>query len=364
MNQLTENLRKALKREKPDAIPFMYGATKEAHDNILNYLGKTQEDDLVDYFGCSKFSSPWELFESGPSMPERNEKNQTGDPNVKIDIWGVKRELTEAGDARYFEISESPLASAETVADIENYDWPTVDEVVFPELPAGVNLAEWKKDKIVLSMAYICPFGTPWSMRGMEQLMMDLYLNPGIVEAIVNKVEEFTIGCLEVALKKYPGLIDLIGSGDDYGTQNGLLISPDSIQQFFIPSLKRHYDLGKKHGTMGYHHSCGAIFDIIPLMIDAGLEILNPLQTSAIGMDPMKLKKEFGKDLCFHGGIDTQQTLVTGTPEDVKAEVRERIDVLGPEGYILSPSHTLQADVPAQNIVAMYEEAKEYGSQI
>jgi uroporphyrinogen decarboxylase len=198
----------------------------------------------------------------------------------------------------------------------------------------------------------------------MEQLMMDLYLNPGIVEAIVNKVEEFTIGCLEVALKKYPGLIDLIGSGDDYGTQNGLLISPDSIQQFFIPSLKRHYDLGKKHGTMGYHHSCGAIFDIIPLMIDAGLEILNPLQTSAIGMDPMKLKKEFGKDLCFHGGIDTQQTLVTGTPEDVKAEVRERIDVLGPEGYILSPSHTLQADVPAQNIVAMYEEAKEYGSQI
>jgi uroporphyrinogen decarboxylase len=115
---------------------------------------------------------------------------------------------------------------------------------------------------------------------------------------------------------------------------------------------------------MGYHHCCGAIFDMIPLFIEAGVNVLNPIQTSAKGMDPVRLKKTYGKDLCFHGGIDIQQTLVTGTPDDVRAEVRSRIDTLGPDGYILSPSHVLQPDTPPENLAAMYEEAKRYGEEI
>ncbi len=107
---------------------------------------------------------------------------------------------------------------------------------------------------------------------------------------------------------------------------------------------------------MGYHHSCGAIFGIIPALIEAGVQVLNPIQTSAAGMDPARLKREFGRQLCFHGAIDIQQTLVTGTPDEVRAEVRDRIDTLGPGGYILAPSHVMQPDSPSANIVAMYEE--------
>ncbi len=99
-----------------------------------------------------------------------------------------------------------------------------------------------------------------------------------------------------------------------------------------------------------------------PSLIEAGVEVLNPIQTSANGMAPARLKQAYGEHLCFHGGIDIQQTLVTGTPDDVRAEVRSRIDILGPEGYILAPSHTLQPDTPPENLVAMYEEAITYGT--
>ncbi len=136
------------------------------------------------------------------------------------------------------------------------------------------------------------------------------------------------------------------------------------IDQFFMPSLKRHFDLGKKYGVRGYHHCCGAIFELVPSFIDAGVDVLNPIQTSAKGMDPAKLKKEYGKDIAFHGGIDIQQTIVSGTPQDVRDEVRSRIDTLGPNGYILGPSHVLQPDTPGENVAALYEAVREYGKDI
>lgn len=355
-----ERLMAAITRQTPDKIPYTYDATQDA-DRIFRDFLKIDEDESVgEYFGCQRFTSAWKALGKGPSLPERTERHKTNDPNVKIDIWGCRRELTEAGNAHYFEITEHPLANAETIADVEKYDWPTVDEVVFPDLPKDFDIAAWKRDKVVMDMSFICPFGVPWAMTGLEKMMMDVALNPGVVEAIVNKVEEYTLGCLEIALTKYPGLIDMIGCGDDYGTQINLLMSVDMIKQLFMPSLKRHYDLGKKYGTIGYHHCCGAIFELVPAMIEAGVEVLNPIQTSATGMDPRALKEAYGKDLAFHGGIDIQQTLVTGTPEDIRAEVRSRIETLGPNGYILAPSHVLQPDTPPENLVAMYDEVRNY----
>jgi len=358
-----QELADAINHRKPARIPYTIECTRETSGRLRQYLGLAVDSDLGKYFECNSFDSLWSGIGKGFSLPERMERLKPASPDVRVDIWGIKREQVQAGDARYWEISESPLAECATVADIENYDWPVIDDVVLPELPAGFDLVEWKRNKFVMDMSYICPFGIPWAMRGMENLMMDLYLNPEMVEAIVRKVEEYTLACLEAVLKKYPGAIDMVGCGDDYGTQNGLLIAPDAIQKFFMPSLKRHYELAAKYGVGGYHHCCGAIFEIIPMLIDAGVQVLNPVQTSAKGMSPVELKKEFGKDLCFHGGIDTQETLVTGTPDDVKAEVRSRIDVLGPEGYILGPSHVLQADVDPANIVALFEEAKSYGAR-
>ena len=356
MNNRTE-LTDAINLKKPSRLPFTFDARGETKEILLKHLGLPEGADLAEHFKCNKFSSPWAALGVSSSMPERMERLKAENPGEEISFWGITYQWQQAGDARYYEIARHPLAAAETVADIEAYNWPTPDDVIFPEIPNGFE----KGDKVVVDHSHICPFGLPWALRGMEQLMMDMVLNPEIVEAIVAKVEEYSLGCMKIMLEKYPGLVDLVGCGDDYGTQNGLLIGPDMVEKFFMPSLKRHYDLAAKHGVLGYHHSCGAIFNIIPQFIEAGVKVLNPIQTSAVGMDPVKLKQEFGHDLCFHGGIDTQETLVTGTPEDVRAEVRERIDVLGPEGYILAPSHILQPDVPPENIVAMYDEACNYG---
>ena len=337
-------------------IPYTFDGTKECREMLCNYLKLPFDTDFEEYFNCNSFSSLWSALGAEPSLPKRMEKLQSDDPNIRFDIWGVKREYTNAGDAWYWEITEAPLATCESVSDIENYDWPTADDIVLPELPKGLDLLEWKKDKVTLDCNFICPFGTPWAMRGMEQFMMDLCINPGMVEAIVNKVEEYCLGGLSKVIEKYPGMTDFIGCGDDYGTQNGLLISPDSIQKFFMPSLKRHYDFGRKHGIRGYHHSCGAIFDIIPYMIEAGVNILNPIQTYAAGMDTEKIKQAFGKDLCFHGGMDTQEILVASTEQEVRDEVRRLVETLGPNGYIFAPSHVLQVDAKPENIIAMYDE--------
>ncbi len=360
MQNNRQQLIDAANRRIPERIPFTIDCTKETNIMLCNHLGLPEGSDLAEHFKCNRFTSVWQALDGPPKLTGRMKRLDPGKPDIRVDIWGVKREEVEAGDALYWEISESPLAGCETVSDIENYDWPTPDDVEFPEIPDGLDISEWKKDKFVLDMSFLCPFGVPWGMRGMEQFMMDLYINPEIAERIVRKVEEYTLPCLEKMLTKYPGIVDYIGCGDDYGTQNALLLSPDVIRKFFMPSLARHYELGRKYGAGGYHHCCGAIFDVIPAMIDAGVQILNPIQTSAVGMEPAKLKREFGRDLCFHGGIDTQETLVTGTPDEVRAEVRARIETLGPEGYILSPSHVLQADVAPENITALYDEVKNY----
>lgn len=358
-----QDLLDAIHHRQPARLPYTYEARVETSERLRNHLGLAEDADLSEHFGCNRLDSLWSALGAGPGLPERQRRNAAaGGADARVDTWGVRREMVESNGAYYWEISHHPLAAAESVADIERYDWPRCEEVVFPEIPAGVDLKTWREGRVVLDMSFICPFGVPWAMRGMEQFMMDMAINPELVEAMVAKVEEFTLGCLGRLFAKYPGVVDLIGCGDDYGTQNGLMMSPEMIGRFFMPSLKRHYDLGRRHGALGYHHSCGAIVGMLPLLIEAGLAVLNPIQTSAAGMDPVRIKREFGKDLCFHGAIDTQQTLAHGSPADVRREVRERIGQLGPEGFILAPSHALQPNVDPENIVALFEEAAKAGA--
>lgn len=353
-----DELMAAIQGRTPSRIPYTYDAREETDQRLRAYLGLKDGETVAAHFQCNTFASLWSALGAGPSMPERRARLASRDPRVQIDNWGVKRTLQETNGALYWEISESPLANAQTVADVEAHDWPTPDEVILPDIPAGLDLRQWHQDRVVLDMSFICPFGVPWAMRGMEQMMMDMALNPEIVDAIVAKVEEFTLESMRRMFEKYGPVVDMVGCGDDYGSQTGLLMSPGMMKRFFMPSLKRHYDLAARYGAVGYHHSCGAVFNALPVMIDAGLKVLNPIQTSAAGMDPVRLKAEFGRDLCFHGAIDTQQTLHSGTPDQVRAEVRDRIAQLGPDGFILAPSHSLQPNVNPENIIALYEEVR------
>jgi|GEM_PF-1591171 len=230
----------AMRGEVPDRIPYTYEALPETEAKLRAYLGARPEEKLWQRFGASRFESLWAAVGRGPSMPERKAHNARSDPTVQIDYWGVRRERVTAGDAHYFEITQAPLTEAETVADVEAYDWPRVEEMVWPETPVDRDWAAWKRqqDVVILDMSCIGPFGITWQMFGLERALTNIVLAPELMEAAVAKVEAFTLGCLREIFRRYPGAVDAVGCGDDYGTQNGLLLGPEPIRHLFMPSLK------------------------------------------------------------------------------------------------------------------------------
>jgi len=349
-NNNRADLLAAIERRRPSRLPYTYDdPAPETDKRLREYLGLAPEVTTAAYFGCNFFQHPWDLV--GWNCPHLHERQKrlaaAAPPDVTVDIWGVQKRSV---------VVFHPLAAAETVADIERFDWPRLEEVVFPELPPGFDAQAAKAHTVTMLWGYSNLFGIVCSMRGMEAFMMDLYVNPGMVEAMVTRIADFHYACQEQIFARYPGMVDLVRCSDDWGTQNALMINPELAKSIFMPHYRRLLDLAARHGVLGYQHSCGAIRELIPSLIEAGVRVLNPIHVAAAGMDPAALKRDFGKHLCFHGGMETQGVLLHGSPAEVRQEVRRLADVLGPDGYIATSSHNLQPDVPPPNIVAMYEE--------
>jgi len=213
--------------------------------------------------------------------------------------------------------------------------------------------------------AIMCAFGgnlLEWSqfLRGFGQFLMDLADRPADVHRLLDALVEHHLRSLEKFLDAVGDLIDIVQMGDDLGTQHGPQISPQMYREFFLPRHRRIYSRVKEaSGLPVFLHSCGGIYELIPDLIEAGVDILNPVQTSAANMAPERLKQEFGKDLTFWGGgCETQTTLVQGTPEDVRRQVRERVEVFhAGGGYVFNQVHNVLTDVPPENVVAMFEAA-------
>jgi uroporphyrinogen decarboxylase len=188
----------------------------------------------------------------------------------------------------------------------------------------------------------------------MENLLVDIVLNPVFVESLLEHITEYILETIAILVKRCD--FECIAVSDDYGTQKGMLISPANWRKLMKRRLAKIYALAKKHGRAVFHHSCGNIGPIINDMIDIGLDILHPIQPEA--MDILGLKKEYGADLSFCGGISTQRLLVSGSPGDIRQEVRRLKREMGRNGgYILEPGITIQADVPRDNLIAMIDEA-------
>ncbi len=210
----------------------------------------------------------------------------------------------------------------------------------------GANLLEWGQ--------YLCR---------MDQFLIDLVENRRKAEALLDKLVEMHIGNLEKILDAVRGYVQIIQMGDDLGTQLALEISPRLYREVFKPRQKLIFETVKKRsGPPIFLHSCGAIADILPDLIEVGVEIINPVQTSARGMDPARLKREFGKDIVFWGGgCDTQQVLPLGTLDEIDAHVKERIETFAPGGgFVFTQVHNIMPNVPPRNIVAMFDAVKKY----
>jgi len=345
-----ERVLKAIGHETTDRVPVDFWATKEAEKKLFSYFNLEDREALLEKLGIDVR----QVFPEYIGPPLRSFPDGS-----KEDIWKIRRKGIRAGNATYNEITFYPLSGATSIGDIEKFDWPAPDRFNIAGMDAVCNRHE--KYATVL-----CDERTNRTtvlhqgiyLREMEQIMLDIALNPDFVHALFRRISRFYLNLNRQVFESAKGKIDILLVGDDIGTQNGLLLSPGQIREFILPYLREYTGLCKDYGVKAMFHSCGAIREVIPDLIDAGFDILNPIQVRATGMVPAELKKEFGERICFHGGVDVQKTMPCGTVDEVRKEVRERIDVLGKNGgYILAPTHNFQADVPVENIIAFYKEA-------
>ncbi len=278
------------------------------------------------------------------------------------DIWGVRRTNVGTGAAGggevYSEVKTSPLADAGTAAEIENYGhWPSADwfdyeciEKQCDEVHAAGRVSVFMGDRL----NRIAQLKPAMYLRGVEQILIDLAMQQEIAETIFLRIKNFYSTYIERILRAARGKIDIVLTGDDFGTQNGLLLSPEMWREFLKPGFEEYIGLVKSHGAKAMHHTCGSVAGLIPDMIESGLDILQSLQPEAKDMDIVNLQAAFGDRLCFHGGISVQKTMPFGSAEDVRREVARMADLFRKiGGYIFCTSHNVQADTPLANIVAL-----------
>jgi uroporphyrinogen decarboxylase len=298
----------------------------------------------------------------------RPKSDSTGD--LIYDEWGVgRRKVLREDGGYYFEMVEHPLSNA-SLADLEDYPWPDPYDPARREgLREKIERIREESDKAVFGKFGNSIWEQSWWLRGMEQWMMDLVLNPEICTAIMAKTCQIAIGFYNVGIDVVGDLVDVIRlRGEDLGTQRGPMISLKMYDKLVKPHFQRLWSITKskflKKNPAGklMLHSCGTVIPFIHNWIEMGLDILDPIQPRAKDMEPEKLKADFGKQLVFHGGIDIQHTLPFGTPEEVRQEVRRYIQALGPGGgYIVAPAHNVQGDVSPENLVAMRDAVEAYG---
>ena len=348
-----ERIIKAVRHAQPDRTPIDYTATPESHAMLKRYLGIDDDEMLLRRLGCD-FRTV-EARYVGPS-------DMTGAPGIRAegkDYWGIIREPISNPFGTYYEISVHPLAEARTVRDIEQYDWPSLDWFDFSHLSEQIDRFNRDERYCIVFFAGGA-FETPWYMRGLSRFLMDLVECPDIAEAICRHVTDFCKQRALRAIKQSEGKIDLIFSNGDIGTQRGMMLAPDLWRRHIKPYSAELIRTFKEMGLLTMYHSCGSIVPVIDDFIDMGLDILDPVQPNATGMDPASLKNRFGDRLTFHGGIDEQHLLPYGSADDIQRDVAATIDTLGRDGgYIICPAHAIQPDTPPENIVALYDTARE-----
>lgn len=274
-----------------------------------------------------------------------------------IDWWGIHKKMVGPFD----EIVNYPLAGLCSVEEIEKYSWP--DPGWFDYKGLQQMCEQFENYALVIrdpGPYATCVLRVAMYLRSMDQFMRDLVLNPEIAQAILSRVARFYLEMNRWILESVGDRTDICFIADDMGTQDRLLISPNMFDQFIKPHLKQFIDLAKEHGQRVMYHSCGAIKPLIPRFVDLGIDILNPIQVSAQGMDPAELKREFGESLCFHGAMDVQTVLSRRGPDEVKEEVSKLCSILGAKGgYILAPTNNILPGTPLENILAAYEAARQ-----
>lgn len=337
-------------------MPVDYWATSAVNAKLRDHFGFSTQEELLEHFDVDFRYIDGPQY-AGPE-PEVHE-----DGSVE-DHWGVPRVRVEVGSGQqtstYREVLNFPLRHATSLDEVRGYPkWPSPDWFDYDCVARQVAEAR-RTGKVVVFMGdrtnRCAQLKPAMYVRGIDQILLDVALAPDIAEYIFRRIADFYLEYARRTFEAADGGIDIFMTGDDFGTQKGLFMSPDMWRRFLRPGFKAFVDLGHRYGLKVAHHSCGSIKPIIPDLIECGLDILNPLQPDVYDMDHAELKERFGDRLSFHGSISIQRTLPFGTPDDVRNEVRQRVETLAPGGgFIFSTAHNIQADTPIENILALFE---------
>ncbi|HUX00716.1 MAG: uroporphyrinogen decarboxylase family protein [Phycisphaerae bacterium] len=341
-----ERVRTCLAWQEPDRVPIQTYLTPEIHALLKAHFDPVPVHEAlgVDFRGVgARYLGPIK---------------KPHDDIVSYDVWGIGYKRVPNGTGGYYdEAWELPLAGLETMDDVAAYPWPD---------PAAHDYSKIAEQCDAFRDFAVCcgGAGTPDILngvsrgRGMEHVMIDIATRDEVGMAIIQKHLEFEFEVSRRTLEAGRGRIDILCLGEDMGNQNGRMFSPKDFDEVFRPVLQRFIDLAHHYGARAMLHSCGDTHEIMPDLMNMGLDILDAMQPEPHGMNPEKIRALCKGRLAFCGLISTQATLPFGTVADCRREARHRLDVIAPGGgYIFAPAHCIQAGTPLANVLAVYEEA-------
>ena len=339
-----ERVLRAIRREETDRVPVDVELTNEMRDKMLAHFGMSDAEELFRLLGRDFRRVGWRYTGPEHFTPE-------GEP---CDVFGVA-----SGGPTYADtIGYRPFAKAESVAEIEAHQWPDPD---WWDVSSIADECDGVADYAITGGDWAPFFCQACNMTGIGRFLEMMLEAPDVAEAIMTHIVDFYVESSRRQLEAGRGRIDIFFAGDDYGGKNGLLMSPEMWRRLIKPQLARLYALAGEYDVLMMQHSCGSIRPIVGDMIELGLDVLDPVQIAAVDMEPAGLKADFGDDLTFHGGVNTEATLPYGAPEEVEAETRMLMQTLGDGGgYIVCGSQYLQDDIPVENAIAMYRAAGSY----
>lgn len=337
-----ERVLAAIGHATTDRVAITFDAQPEVYDALHARLGTESKEDLFDHLHVDTW------FVGGTSKPRPDQSS----------IWGFSSREVKYEGGSYWELESSPLAGKDNVADIDAHPWPDADAMDFSEVPAAI---EAHKDRAIIGSFGWGAFFRATYVRGMEHLLLDLGLRPKYAAHLINTIAERSLVFLDKLLDTAGDDLDIVYMADDYCSQDAPMFSPQTFRDVMQPYLRQACDKVHARGKKFLLHCCGAVRPLLPMIIDAGVDMLEPIQIRAQGMEPVALKRDFGKDLCFYGGLDLQEVL-PGPRQGVADETRRLIDILGAGGgYVFGPGHTyIQVDAPLDNILTMYETASKH----
>lgn len=370
-NQLThrERVLAAISHQKPDRVPidlggFQTGMAAKALKNLLDLLGMgypIEISDRVQQLGVVPEPLLQQLgVDTRYVFPNGVNSIELEGRDAFRDEWGIIWEKRPG--VLYYEMVSHPLSQVEDLSQLSSYHFPKPEKEK-RTLGLQEKAQAYRRQDYALFTSIAGVYDQVWNLLGLEKFFVDTIQNRDFIVALYKKVMNCMMELYGVFFEEVGEYLDVVEIWQDLTNQRGPMISPEFYRKYLKP-LDQHYIHFIQSKTSAHIalHCCGAAVYFIPDLIDIGVEILNPIQVSAQGMDTRILKRDYGKDLVFWGAIDTQYILPRGTVEEVKAEVKKRIDDLAVNGgYILASVHNIQADVPPQNIIAMFETALNYG---